>query len=55
MNAFDLFQEFDERTKKRKKNQIKILHYFQKKKHTYYLILSYNKAKSIKILNDDDV
>jgi hypothetical protein len=42
-----------ERKKKEKSDKNSSL--FSKKKHTHYLILSYNKAKSIKILNDDDV
>ncbi len=54
MNAFNLFQEFDERTKKNEKSNKNLL-LFSKKKHTHYLILSYHKTKSIKILNDDDV
>jgi hypothetical protein len=54
MNAFNFLQEFDERTKKEEKlNKNSSLS--SKRKHIQYLILSYNKAKSIKILSDDDV
>jgi hypothetical protein len=45
MNAFDLLQEFDERTKKTK-NQLNFLFEFSKRKHNYHLkIIIQNRLK----------